>query len=429
MSLIYARTRLLAATVGAALALSACTVHSTNVPALNGPSGLGISIDVAASPDILSWDGASQARVVITARDSNGQANSGLNLLVDVPIGTLSQRSVTTDNTGQAVVIYTAPVPPATPQGAQMVNIQVTPLPNPSSGGGNSANSTPRVASITLVPPGVVVGPPSTLVASFAVPTLNVGDTGAFSAKVVDSKGNDATNQVVSFQWSFGDATTATGQNVTHVFKSIGTFQVTLTITDASGHTNSVTQSITIGQGQLPTPVFTFSPQPAVINQSITFNATASTAAPGHKIAEYDWDFGDGTSGTGQVATHTYTSPNASFVVTLKVIDDANRQATVSQTILVGSDLPTPKITITPSNPTAAAGTTAAVVFDGSTSTAAPGHVIKSYAWQDSLGRIQFGPSVSGSFLAGQSYTIQLTVTDDAGNTNSVTLVFTVTAT
>jgi PKD repeat protein len=368
--------------------------------------------------------------VLITARDSNGQPKSGLNARVDVAMGSLSQRSVTTDNNGLAALFFTSPQPPTVPVGTQTVQIQVTPLSDPAAGGGDFANSTPRVASIMLVQPGVVVGPPSTLVPSFTIPTLNLGDTGVFSAKVVDSKGTDVTNQIASFQWNFGDGGTASGQSVSHAFNSIATFPVTLTITDSSGHTNSVTQSITIGQGQLPTATFTYSPQPVVINQAISFNASASTAAPGHRILTYDWDFGDGSTGSGQIVTHTFTAPNASFVVTLTITDDANRHSTISQTIPVGSDLPTPKITITPGNPTAPTGTFAEVVFDGSASTAAPGRTIKSYVWVASTGaQIVSGPSASGLFLAPGRYTITLYVTDDANQTNSLTLSFTVTGT
>ena len=42
----------------AAVALAGCTVHQTEAPGLSGPSGLALSIEVTASPDSISQDGA-----------------------------------------------------------------------------------------------------------------------------------------------------------------------------------------------------------------------------------------------------------------------------------------------------------------------------------------------------------------------------------
>jgi PKD repeat protein len=51
---------------------------------------------------------------------------------------------------------------------------------------------------------------------------------------------------VTSYQWNFGDGTTATGQNVSHAFGAAATYVVRLTITDAQGKTATTTQSVTV---------------------------------------------------------------------------------------------------------------------------------------------------------------------------------------
>src|SRR6185312_15025117 len=146
----------------------------------------------------------------------------------------------------------------------------------------------------------------------------------------------NAVNQVSSFQWNFGDGSTASGQTVTHAFTSPGNFPVTLTITDALGRTAFITQSVTVGQGQVPTAAFVTSPTSPIVNQTINFNASGSTAAPGHTITTFAWNFGDGTLGDGALVTHAY-SQTGSYTVTLKVTDDAGRKSTLaSQTIVVG---------------------------------------------------------------------------------------------
>lgn len=54
---------------------------------------------------------------------------------------------------------------------------------------------------------------------------------------------------IVAFQWSFGDLTAQlvkTSSVVTHVYPSKGTYNVTLTVTDAANHSSSTQKSVTI---------------------------------------------------------------------------------------------------------------------------------------------------------------------------------------
>jgi PKD repeat protein len=428
MAVIYARTRLAAAVLGLAALLSACTVHKTEVPALTGPSTLTPNITIVTNPDVLQQDGMSYSTVIITALDNNSQPMANLNLRVDIApeggavtdFGRLSAKSVVTDNTGRAAVIYTAPASsPAFPPCTCKVDIQVTPV------NGNFDNSTTRFASIQLVPPGgVVTGPPSSLTPSFVPPSLNVGDVGVFSARVVDASGNDVTftNQVATFAWNFGDGNSGSGQSVTHTYRGIGTFPVTLTITDRFGLTNFVTQGITVGQGQLPTATFVPSPGSPVVNQQINFNASGSTAAPGHFITSYAWTFGDGASGSGAIVTHSYSSAGT-FTVTLQVTDDVGRQsALVSQTIPVGTGNPIAQIVVSP--PTAVHGS--AISFIGSQSTAAPGRTIVKYDWNFGDGTTGGGATTSHVYGVAGTFTVTLIVTDDQGNTGIATATVTI---
>jgi PKD repeat protein len=428
MAVIYARTRLAAAVLGLAALLSACTVHKTEVPALTGPSTLTPNITIAANPDVIQQDGMSYSTVIITALDNNGQPMANLNLRVDISVsgrfidfGSLSAKSVVTDNTGRAAVIYTAPPRPTVFVGSGTpVDIQVTPVDS------NFANSTPRVVTIQLVPPGVVTGPASSLVPSFVVPSVNVGDVGVFSARVVDASGNDATNQVASFAWNFGDGNTGSGQSVTHAYRGIGTFAVTLTITDRFGLTNFVTQSLTVGQGQLPVATFVTSPASVAPGQQVNFNASLSTAAPGHFISSYSWDFGDGTPfGSGVTTSHVYAQAGT-YVVVLLVTDDVGRQSTFRQPVTIGSGgggtgSPTASFTVNPNPPTH--GTSAA--FDGSASQATSGRTIVSYTWNwgdNSFNTSGPSPLASHTFFTTGAASVTLTVTDDQGNQGSVTV-------
>jgi PKD repeat protein len=60
------------------------------------------------------------------------------------------------------------------------------------------------------------------------------------------SQSRDSGSTLTGYSWSFGDGGTATGVGPSHTFKKTGTFSVTLVVTDASGSTASVTESLVV---------------------------------------------------------------------------------------------------------------------------------------------------------------------------------------
>ena len=152
-----ARTRMTLTFVVAGLA-SGCALTGSSAPPLIGPSELGLSLLLAARPDVLIQDGISRARVSVTARDANAQPIRGLRLTLEVDgdqaaidSGRLSSRSVTTDDAGEASVVYTAPfATPGIETGPRTVGIVWTPV------GTNSANAIPRSVRIRLLPPSAI---------------------------------------------------------------------------------------------------------------------------------------------------------------------------------------------------------------------------------------------------------------------------------
>jgi hypothetical protein len=72
--------------------------------------------------------------------------------------------------------------------------------------------------------------------------------------------------------------------------------------------------------------------QTVAASSSVTFDASGCTDNEG--IASYSWNFGDGTTGTGKTATHTYSSPGT-YTATLTVEDEAGNIATSSLAVTV----------------------------------------------------------------------------------------------
>ena len=418
--------------VFAALALAglaSCTLHEQqDAPTPSGPSTNGTAVTITVSPDVLTQDGQSQSVVTVKAFGPSGQPLPSLPLRAEIQVGgastdfgSLSARNLVTDSSGTARVTYTAPPAPViNTDNGTIVGISVAPLSS------DFANYNPVVATIRLVPPGVVGPPVSSLRPDFTPPATTVGNSTTFQATVVDATGADATAQVSSYLWTFGDGGSASGRNVTHTFTSPGSFPVTLTITDLLGRTQTVTHTLTIGQGQIPTATFVTSPLSPIIDQQINFNASGSQAEPGHTITSWAWNFGDGTLADGALVTHSY-SQAGTYTVTLKTTDDAGRKSTLtSQTITVSNGNPTADFTFNPSAPRA--GQT--VTFDGSPSLPFGGRTIVSYSWSFGDGGSGTGQVVNHTFAvvgaAPTTYNVLLTVTDSAGKTGRVTKAITI---
>jgi PKD repeat protein len=236
----------------------------------------------------------------------------------------------------------------------------------------------------------------------------------------LDASGNclPPSNQgatITGYSWSFGDGGTATGQTATHAFRTTGSFNVTLTVTNDRGVSASSTQAVTVDLTAAPTGDIVVSPTTPVIGDKVLFNASGIQAAPGHSITQYSWDFGDPNAGAGNNASgpsvsHVYNSPGA-YNVVLTVTDDTGQTKTFTKSLTVGNGQPKALFTFAIIN-----AITDTVQVDGSGSSAAGTASIVSYSWSWGDGSAAgSGQVATHSYFASGPVTITLTVTDSLG--------------
>jgi len=116
--------------------------------------------------------------------------------------------------------------------------------------------------------------------------------------------------------WNFGDGTPlSNAQNPSHIYTSIGQFDVTLIIRTVSGCYDTIIQPGFIAAGDTPTVVFGSDRQHVCLGTPINFYDSTDTGN------EWQWDFGDGGSSTDSTPTYTYTDTGA-FSVTLVVLSN-----------------------------------------------------------------------------------------------------------
>ncbi len=81
---------------------------------------------------------------------------------------------------------------------------------------------------------------------SYSPSNPSPGDELQFTDESTDDKDN-----IVNYNWDFGDGETSTEQNPTHNYSSKGTYEVTLTVEDGAGNTDNSTRSISVLEGYL----------------------------------------------------------------------------------------------------------------------------------------------------------------------------------
>ncbi|MDI6451731.1 PKD domain-containing protein [Anaerobaca lacustris] len=149
------------------------------------------------------------------------------------------------------------------------------------------------------------------------------------AGEVANFAGNQVFGTVQSWQWDFGDGSSATGQTVSHAFANPRTYDVTLTVSGA-GQTADIAERVTI----YPAIEAQITPLSGSVleGDEVTFDASNSYGA----IGAYHWDFGDGTTATGQQVAKSFAEAGI-YRVTLTV---SNGTASNSCSALVRVNTP-----------------------------------------------------------------------------------------
>ena len=121
---------------------------------------------------------------------------------------------------------------------------------------------------------------------------------------------------VASYLWNFGDGSTSNLPAPIHVYNLAGTFQVTLTVVNNNGCTNSVSRQVTIGA--LPDAAFSYIS--ACIDNATTFTDYSYTGS-GEPIISWLWKFNDpnGTDSSAQRNPVFKYTAQGTYNVTLTV--------------------------------------------------------------------------------------------------------------
>ncbi len=242
--------------------------------------------------------------------------------------------------------------------------------------------------------------------------------------------GSNSTDDVgiVDYLWQFIEAgNISTEADPTYTFSAAGNYDVILTVTDGGGLTDTETLTITVGDpggNQPPVSVPEATPESGNAPLEVTFTGSNSTDDVG--VVGYLWDFMDGGN-TSTEADPFYTFANpGNYDVTLTVTDGGGLEDVETITITVND--PTgnqPPVSLPEATPLAG-DAPLEVTFTGSNSTDDVGVVAYLWEFMDG-GNTSSDADPTYTFTTPGSYTVELTVTDDAGLTDTAAITITVT--
>jgi PKD repeat protein len=285
----------------------------------------------------------------------------------------------------------------------------------------NSGSTGQATNSVTTAVP---VGVPTVTVNT---PTPNPANTGA-TVTVTFSVSSTATVTGITVNWGDGttpDSLAGTAVSDMHIYTSTGnamskTFTITVTATNSAGH-GSGTTTETVND-RSPLASFTFTPTSPSAGQAVNFDATAS-ADPDGTIANYAWNFGDGTTGTGATTIHVYNpSATTSFTVTLTVTDNSGSTGSTSQSVTVTVSVVSPPV-VTVSNiaPNPAdTGQMVTVTFTVSSTVTITGITVN---WGDGTTNPLAGTATTDThtYTTAGTFTVTVTATNSAGPGSATT--------
>jgi gliding motility-associated-like protein len=233
-----------------------------------------------------------------------------------------------------------------------------------------------------------------------------------------NSFGTNSSEPLVSTQWNFGDSTTSSDPNPTHIFKNTPgiIYTVSLNYTTVNGCTGVYSINQYYQYPPLPVQVYTNPSNVASCLSPITATFTTSSQDP---LVTTNWTLGDDSSSTSASPTHTYTN-TGTYVATLSYVTQAGCKGVVNSPPVIID----PKIKMALTDfPNPVCGSNA-VSFLSSTNTPD----INTYNWDYGDGNTYYtsGPGASHRYGAPGTYTINLYVRNIGGCDTSLTTSVTV---
>ncbi|MEX1002523.1 MAG: PKD domain-containing protein [Crocinitomicaceae bacterium] len=210
-------------------------------------------------------------------------------------------------------------------------------------------------------------------------------------------------NDEYDFYIDYGDGTGSSSHGE-HSYNNVGVYEVVATIQNECGNSATVVDTIYV-QNNLPIDPYSLYadayPNPACPGSEVEFYAASG-------YANYLWDFGDGTEGTGREIDHIYNA-TGNYTATVFIENGCGSQGTISVSVSIQDNLPMDDAFIYMQVDTVCLGNSVFMQSDD-------GDEGYDYLWDFGDGNTATTYAVSHTYDNLGVYPISLTVTNTCGN-------------
>ncbi len=257
----------------------------------------------------------------------------------------------------------------------------------------NATGSSTASVAITVISETSRVKPTADF--RFSASRVEVGQTVTFTDR--------STGEPTEWQWSFGDGSGGSGATISHVYRVAGSYEVTLTVTNAEGPDSSSPAVITVfDKVEPPIAAIGGGLASANVGQQVSY-FSRSIGNP----TVLQWSFGDGTTANGSSVQHTWTK-DGQYTVTLTVSNSAGSDS-ITSAISVSDVVLLPVSRFTISQRMAEEGQS--IRFQ-SLSINNPTQLL----WDFGDGGTATGANATRAYTRAGRYTVSLRATNSAGN-------------
>lgn len=237
---------------------------------------------------------------------------------------------------------------------------------------------------------------------------------------VLDASDSYANQGLIQrYEWAVDEMNAGAGKVLTYTFEQAGQPVVSLTVVDSDGR-KAVTKRIVSVTGNRP-PVADFTLTPTVGRKPLTVSVNAGESYDlDDAIMEYEWNFGDGKTLSGEVsASHTYEA-EGEYPVTLRIKDTKGQTGSRTRTVQVTEDNlpPEVRLSISPSR-----GKAPLSVYMNARDSEDTDGAITEFLWDFGDGASQTSAYgfIQHTYTQSGQYSLILTVKDDQGLTADAT--------
>ncbi len=241
--------------------------------------------------------------------------------------------------------------------------------------------------------------------------------------KFTGATSSDPDGHIIDYRWVLNDGRTYFGKEVDIQFLDVGTYMLTLVVTDDIGEEGRIDYLIEIKENHIPIADFTVSSTEVEEFEIITLDASNSSDPDENQNIGYTWTFDDGTIKTGKIAYHFFEDIGIQNI-SLTVTDESGLSSTKNISVNVTGNTGTgaiPEAVISIAGGTDADGNfRGQLTLDSYMSSVEDGYISDVY-WDMGDGTTYYESRVSHQYQETGIYEIRLMVHSDSNLVGTAT--------